>query len=183
VADRAARQYHATGPENRLVGRELERRWEAALQEQRWVEDDYKAFLGRHPTRLTAADREAIRLTAADLPARWGAVSTRPEDRKAILRHLIERAIVAVRGESEYVDLTIVWAGGGASQHELVRRVRSLEQLRFRHVNDRGEGPTVPRAPGAASSIRGRRGCNEACDTVSSRRGPRNICEPHRDGR
>jgi DNA invertase Pin-like site-specific DNA recombinase len=97
-ADRAARQYHATEPENRLVGRELERRWEAALQEQRGVEDDYERFLARHPTRLTAADREAIRLMAADLPALWDSDSTRPEDRKAILRHLIERVIVTVRG-------------------------------------------------------------------------------------
>ena len=129
-ADRAARQYHATEPENRLVGRELERRWEAALQEQRRVEDDYERFLARHPTGLTADDREAIRLMAADLPALWDAASTRPEDRKAILRQLIERAIVTVRGDSEYVDLTIVWAGGGTSRHELVRPVRSFEQLR-----------------------------------------------------
>jgi hypothetical protein len=33
--DRAARQHQAVEPENRLVARELERRWEAALQEQR----------------------------------------------------------------------------------------------------------------------------------------------------
>ena len=30
-AERAARQYHAAEPENRLVARELERRWEQAL--------------------------------------------------------------------------------------------------------------------------------------------------------
>ncbi len=63
-ADRAARQYHAVEPENRLVGRELERRWEAALQEQRRVEDDYEAFLRRHPRPLTAEDRAAIRAWA-----------------------------------------------------------------------------------------------------------------------
>ena len=34
-ADRAARQYQACEPENRLVGRELERRWEEALKSQR----------------------------------------------------------------------------------------------------------------------------------------------------
>jgi hypothetical protein len=67
---------------------------------------------------------------AADLPALWDAASTRPEDRKAILRHLIERAIVAVRGNSEYVDRTIVWAGGGTSRHELVRPVRNFDELR-----------------------------------------------------
>ena len=38
-AERAARQYHAVEPENRLVARELERRWEQALQAQRQVEE------------------------------------------------------------------------------------------------------------------------------------------------
>ena len=33
--DRAARQYHACEPENRLVARELERRWEDGLNRQR----------------------------------------------------------------------------------------------------------------------------------------------------
>jgi hypothetical protein len=30
--DRAARQYQASEPENRMVGRELERRWEESLK-------------------------------------------------------------------------------------------------------------------------------------------------------
>src|SRR5207237_2011309 len=34
-ADRAKRQYDAVEPENRLVARELERRWEGALGERR----------------------------------------------------------------------------------------------------------------------------------------------------
>src|SRR5262245_49283981 len=34
-AERARRQYHACEPENRLVARELERRWEEALRQQR----------------------------------------------------------------------------------------------------------------------------------------------------
>jgi len=37
---------------------------------------------------------------------------------------LIERAIMTVRGESEYVDLTIIWPESGTSHHELVRPAR-----------------------------------------------------------
>lgn len=44
-AERAARQYQACEPENRMVGRELERRWEQALLEQRGAEDEYDRFL------------------------------------------------------------------------------------------------------------------------------------------
>lgn len=129
-AERAGRQYQVVEPENRLVARELERRWEAALQEQRRAEDEYNQFLRAHPARLTAADRELIRIMAADLPAVWCAASTKIEDHKTILRLLIERVVVTVRGNSEYVDLSIVWAGGMQSQHEVVRPVRCLEQLR-----------------------------------------------------
>jgi Recombinase zinc beta ribbon domain len=111
-SDRAARQYHAVEPKDRLVARELERRWEAALQEQRPIEDEYEQFLGQHPMQLTAADREAIWRMAADLPGLWDAPTTRPEDRKAIVRQLVERVTVAVRGESEYLDLTFNWVEG-----------------------------------------------------------------------
>src|SRR4051812_1095137 len=44
--DRSARQYQACEPENRMVGRELGRRWEQALLERRRAEDEYDR-LGR----------------------------------------------------------------------------------------------------------------------------------------
>ena len=48
-ADRAGRQYHACEPENRLVGRTLERRWDEALQAVRKVEEDFDRFLRAQP--------------------------------------------------------------------------------------------------------------------------------------
>ena len=51
-ADRAGRQYQACEPENRLVGRTLERRWDEALQAVRQVEEDFDRFLGAQPRRL-----------------------------------------------------------------------------------------------------------------------------------
>ena len=51
-ADRAARQHRACEPENRLVARELERRWEEALKAERQIEDDFAvAAVGSGPTR------------------------------------------------------------------------------------------------------------------------------------
>ena len=72
-ADRAARQYQACEPENRLVGRELERRWEEALRAQRQVEDDFERWQRTAPGRLSADDEAAIRSLARDLPAVWQA--------------------------------------------------------------------------------------------------------------
>ena len=54
---RAERQYHAVEPENRLVARTLEARWEDALKKQRQVEEDYHRFLAKLPATLSGADR------------------------------------------------------------------------------------------------------------------------------
>jgi DNA invertase Pin-like site-specific DNA recombinase len=43
--DRAARQYQACEPENRLVARELERRWEETLKQQRQLDGEYERFV------------------------------------------------------------------------------------------------------------------------------------------
>ena len=59
--ERAERQYHAVEPENRLVARTLEARWEDALKKQRQVEEDYHRFLARLPATLSGADRQRIR--------------------------------------------------------------------------------------------------------------------------
>ena len=50
--DRAARQYQACEPENRLVARELERRWEEALRQQRQLDDEYDRFAAVGPGRV-----------------------------------------------------------------------------------------------------------------------------------
>src|SRR5947208_12288996 len=46
----AQRQYDAVDPDNRLVARELERRWEAALAEVGRVEQDYASRQGSAPS-------------------------------------------------------------------------------------------------------------------------------------
>jgi Recombinase zinc beta ribbon domain len=51
-AERAARQYQLVDPENRLVARELERRWEQALAEQRRLEEEHARFRQTQPTGL-----------------------------------------------------------------------------------------------------------------------------------
>src|SRR5204862_90987 len=84
--DRAARQYHACEPENRLVARELERRWEAALHEQRQLDDEYDRWQRSAPTRLSDTAMSSIRALAADLPAVWSAATTTPADRQRVAR-------------------------------------------------------------------------------------------------
>jgi DNA invertase Pin-like site-specific DNA recombinase/DNA-binding transcriptional MerR regulator len=128
-AERARRQYDAVEPENRLVARELERRWEDALKEQRRLEEEYARFGRNQPRGLSAGERQQIRALAHDLPALWQATTTTSADRQRIVRLLVKEVVVTVRGESERVDVTIHWAGGFQSDHELVRPVQRYQQM------------------------------------------------------
>lgn len=129
AAERAARQYGAVEPENRLVARELERRWEVALHEQTRLEREYEQFCAERPAKLSAAQREQVRQLAGSIPELWSAPTTTPVDRQRLVRLLIERIEVEVQGRSERVTLALTWSGGTISRHEMVRTVRRYEQL------------------------------------------------------
>src|SRR5207249_2518262 len=128
-AERARRQYDAAEPENRLVVRELERRWEEALKEQRRLEEEYARFGRDQPRGLSACEREQIRALARDLPALWHAPAMTSADRQRIVRLLVQEVVVTVRGESEWVDVIIHWAGGSTSSHNLERPVQRYQQM------------------------------------------------------
>ena len=129
--DRAARQYRAVDPENRLVARTLERHWEEALASEEQLKADYRRFLASQPVTLSASEREAIRRLASDLPALWHAETTTAADRQAIIRQLVERVVVTVQGESEQVDLEVHWIGGYRTQTRRRRPVARLDQLSY----------------------------------------------------
>lgn len=127
-ADRAERQYQAVEPENRLVGRELERRWEAALKGLRQVEEEYERFRRAQPAGLSAEERASILALAHDLPEIWSAATTTPADRQRIIRQVLTRVVVTVRGVSDEVAVTLEWAGGFGSRHEVFRPVQGYRQ-------------------------------------------------------
>jgi DNA invertase Pin-like site-specific DNA recombinase len=129
-AERVERQFQVVEPENRLVARTLEQRWEEALRRQQQVQEDHDRFLRSRPRELTDRDRAKILALANDLPALWQAPQTTAADRKEIVRCLVERVEVAVRRDSEVVDVTIHWRGGSTSTHQAVRPVKGFAQLK-----------------------------------------------------
>lgn len=128
-SERASRQYGAVDPENRLVARELERRWEEALQEQTRLQQEYEQFCTQRPARLSAAERAQIRQLAQDIPDLWNAETTTAVERQRLVRLLIEQIKVDVQGQTEQVKLVITWSGGFTSEHDLLRNVQRYEQL------------------------------------------------------
>jgi hypothetical protein len=116
----------------------LEQRWEETLRAERQVRDDYDRFLREQPPQLSQQERARIAALSSDLPALWHDPDTTHRDRKEIIRHLVEKVVVHGQSDSEYVDVTIHWHGGFLSQHEVLRPVRSYEQLRdFDQLMDR----------------------------------------------
>lgn len=138
-ARRAERRYKAVDPDNRVVARTLEREWEARLQDLDDVERQYADAKRERHVELTAADRDAIRAIARDLPAVWRSSTTTPSDRKAMLRLVIEAVTlepidlpapstrVRVQWRSGVVDERFVERpAGGATPTSVVDRIRAM---------------------------------------------------------
>jgi hypothetical protein len=128
-AKRVERQYQAVEPENRLVARTLEKKWEDALTALRSLEDEYDRFAQAKPLCLSDAERRSIEELSQDIPALWNASETKSEDRKEIVRCLIEKVVAHVRPDSETVGVTVHWHGGVTSEHQARRTVQSYHQL------------------------------------------------------
>jgi DNA invertase Pin-like site-specific DNA recombinase len=131
AVDRARRQYQTVEPENRLVARQLERDWEAALSARQRLGEDYDRFTITRPRTLTQAERDQIRALARDIPAIWNASSTTDAERKQLIRYLVEQVRLEVFGDSERVHIQITWAGGHRTDGEVVRPVATLQQLSY----------------------------------------------------
>jgi DNA invertase Pin-like site-specific DNA recombinase len=128
-AQRAARQYHAVEPENRLVVRSLEQRWEETLRTQQALQEEYDRFLQEQPRQLQADEQARIVALAADIPTLWNSSQTTNADRKEIVRLLVERVVVGVRADSERTQVLISWRGGPTTRHDVDRSVSRYESL------------------------------------------------------
>jgi DNA invertase Pin-like site-specific DNA recombinase len=140
----AQRQYDAVDPQNRLVARELETRWNVALAELQAVEQEYAAARRIDLAPLTEAEQQAVRHLADDLPAVWHAPTTTPADRKRLIRLAIQEVTVTVQDDlPRTAAIRMLWNGGVITSHtvscpplgwhcvtdaDLVERLRTLAQ-------------------------------------------------------
>ena len=105
------------------MARELERRWEEALKQQRQLGDEFDRFTRTAPAELSDGALSSIRALAADLPAVWSAATTTPADRQRIARLLLTKVVVTVGKASERVDAVLHWVGGVVRPHTITRPV------------------------------------------------------------
>jgi excisionase family DNA binding protein len=116
-AIRAERAFHACEPENRLVARSLETRWETKLQELA----DAEAELAAQNAPAPEPSREQIEQLARDVPALWAAQTTTEKDRKRLLRALIADVTITSQPDSRELRVGIRWRSGAAEQHTIQR--------------------------------------------------------------
>lgn len=115
-ADRAFRQYDATEPENRLVARTLEKRWNEKLQQLAELEDAYQLAHQVERLELTAAQRQQILHLANDIPTVWHALTTTNLERKEILWLLVKQvALTPIDTPERSTRIQILWHTGAIS--------------------------------------------------------------------
>jgi len=118
-AIRAERAFHACEPDNRLVARSLENRWEEKLRELK----DAEAELAEHVVPSSEPSREQIEALGRDLPKLWAADTTADRDRKRLLRALIADVTIT-QPDSDELRIGIRWRSGATEQHTIKRPER-----------------------------------------------------------
>jgi hypothetical protein len=115
----AERQYDAVDPDNRLVARELEKRWNAALEALASLEREYAVAQKTDLTPLTPQEQEAVRQLTLNVPALWEAPTTTMADRKRRLRTVIQEITLTPTAPRQ-ATMTILWSGGITTTHAVI---------------------------------------------------------------
>jgi len=135
-ASRAERAFSLCEPENRLVARSLEQRWEARLGAVAEAEAALEAQKAQRPPLPDQADLESL---ATDLRRLWNEPSTSPRDRKRVLRTLIADVTLKSDPTGDEVRVGIRWRTG-AHEEQVASRTRmrtehdTIELIRSRNL-------------------------------------------------
>src|SRR5215469_14239783 len=124
-AARAERAFHHCDPDNRLVARSLERRWEEKLRELAEVERELACQMNEP----ALPSREQLKSIAAEFPRLWAAPTTPDKERKRLLRTLIDDVTLFSEPRSMQLRIGLHWRSG-ACEELMVRRPHSAPQAR-----------------------------------------------------
>ena len=130
-ASLAARRYEVVDPTKRLVARELETRWNTALERVAHMEDR----IARHDVAAALrpkVDRAALIALARDLPATWNAPGTDARTKQRIT-HILIREVVLDRDDATNEALVTIHWNGGRHTELRVSRVRTGRYPADRH--------------------------------------------------
>jgi DNA invertase Pin-like site-specific DNA recombinase len=118
-ADRAERAFGQVEPENRLVARTLEARWEAKLAA---LADAHAELAAARDRRPPLPDRDSLQRLAADLPRLWDDPATSAKDRKRLLRTVIADVTILSEQDSDGIRIGVRWHTGATEEITTTRR-------------------------------------------------------------
>lgn len=116
----AARRYDAVDPTKRLVARELEARWNAALERVAELEARIRRLQAGASAR-PALDRAALMALAHDLPAAWNAPSATARTKQRIVRILVQEVVIDLDDAANEAVVTVHWHGGRHTEIHVAR--------------------------------------------------------------
>jgi len=119
-ASLAARRYEAVDPAKRLVARELETRWNNALEHVHHIEERLAAIEVAAASR-PAIDRDALMALAHDLPTAWNASGTDARTKQRLTRILVHEVVIDLDEASNAAVVTIHWHGGRHTETRVAR--------------------------------------------------------------
>jgi len=111
-AERAERRYRNVEPENRLVARGLETKWENRLRDLATAEIELRRREQQRPNPIGPEQLKRIQMLGSDIRQVWTAPAITDRDRKELLRTLLEEVILNLKRAKGHAHLTLRWRGG-----------------------------------------------------------------------
>ncbi len=133
-ADRVQRQYEQVEPENRLVARSLESRWNEKLSILNNLQDEYDLYCKKNTWHPSSNEREKILSLSVQLPQIWLNETTSSKDRKRILRILIQDVTVKCEARKKDVSVGIRFRNG--STEEVITTKKLPNPLVRKHTQE-----------------------------------------------
>ncbi|MEI8397311.1 MAG: recombinase family protein [Rhodospirillaceae bacterium] len=129
--DLAERRYEVIDPANRLVAATLEQRWNDAMQRLRNLEAELAQFERQRLRTVTPEQKEQIRQLVADFPKLWQAETTKPRDRKRLLRLMVRDITVTRDDNTKQVHMDIRWQGGATERLSVNLPLKRCDAIRY----------------------------------------------------
>lgn len=114
------RRYQQVDPENRRLAVNLEAEYEKALERMEQIELRHQLEPLTPLLEVTQEVIEAIRGLAQDVPSLWSALTTSPQDRKALFRLFVTQVRLVSVSDTDF-EVEVAWQGGAISAHRMLR--------------------------------------------------------------
>ena len=119
-ASLAARRYELVDPAKRHVARELEARWNTALEKVSALERRIAAARAAVASR-PQVDRDALLRLAEDLPAAWNAPTADNRTRQRLTHVLVREVVIDLDDATHEAVLIVHWMGGRHTEARIAR--------------------------------------------------------------